>query len=188
MKYKVLSASEYLHKSLKLTAIDSKYIQLIREWRNSQISILRQNQFISEEQQNIYFLNKVFPLFDSSNPEQILFNIFYEGKFIGYGGIVHISYDNKTGEISFLLNPSIEPDEFYESVFHDFLVLMDKVAFIEMGLNKLYTETFSSRSEHISMLENAGYIREGVRQSHLIINNHVADIYLHGRFADSIYK
>jgi RimJ/RimL family protein N-acetyltransferase len=159
-KYKVLSSADY---------------------KLDKLEILRQNLIITEECQVQYFKTHVFPLFESSTPVQVLFNCYFEDKFIGYGGIVHISNENKIGEISFLLDPQIPTNQFYESVFILFLELMDKIAFYELGLNKLFTETFSTRMEHVHIVENAGYLIEGIRRSHVILNGRVADIYLHGK-------
>jgi RimJ/RimL family protein N-acetyltransferase len=184
MKYKILSKGEYIKNKLTVATIDNSKIQQIRIWRNQQIDILRQNKFITEEQQQLYFTTNVFPLLEENFPEQILFNCHYEGDFIGYGGIVHISYENKTGEISFLLDPLIQDKLFYEKIFITFLDLMSNVAFEELMLNKLFTETFSTRIEHVSILEKAGYVLEGIRRSHVILNNQIADIYLHGKFPD----
>lgn len=184
MKYKILSETEYKKNKLTICTIDNSKIQQIRVWRNQQIDILRQNKFITEEQQQIYFNTKVFPLFKEDFPEQILFNCYYNSDFIGYGGIVHISYVDKIGEISFLLDPLIQDKSFYEKIFIEFLDLMNKIAFEELMLHKLFTETFSTRIEHVTILEKAGYVREGIRQSHVILNNQKADIYLHGKFSN----
>lgn len=186
MKYQVLSATEYRLNNLSISTIDETYIQQIRIWRNQQIDILRQNQIITESEQIHYFNTRVFPLLESEFPQQVLFYCFYKGSFIGYGGIVHISYENKIGEISFLLDPNIPIDTFYESVFILFLELMNKIAFQELKLNKLFTETFSTRMEHVPMLEKAGYCREGVRLSHVILNGQIADVYLHGLISKEI--
>jgi RimJ/RimL family protein N-acetyltransferase len=185
IKYNALLSAHYRLGDLSIKTIDDSQIQKIRIWRNQQMDILRQNHFITEECQIQYFQDKIFPLFESSTPVQVLFYCYYEEKLIGYGGIVHISYENKIGEISFLLDPKIPTDQFYESIFILFLELMDKIAFQELRLNKLFTETFSTRMEHVSILEKAGYIREGIRQSHVILNGKVADIYLHGKLAIS---
>lgn len=184
MKYRVLSAEEYKFEKLSIQTIDNSHIQQIRVWRNQQIDILRQNQIIAEEHQEQYFNTHIFPIFESNTPVQVLFNCYYDDKFIGYGGIVHISYEDKIGEISFLLDPQIPADHFYEFVFILFLELMDKIAFHELGLNKLFTETFSTRMEHVPMLEKAGYLREGIRRCHVILNGRVADIYLHGKVSN----
>ena len=184
MKYKILSESEYKKNKLTLTTIDNSKIQQIRIWRNQQIDILRQHKFITEEEQELYFTTKVFPLFEENFPAQILFNCYHDDIFIGYGGIVHISYENKTGEISFLLDPLIQDKLFYEKIFITFLDLMTNVAFEELSLNKLFTETYSTRIDHVPLLEKAGYRLEGIRRSHIVLNNQFADIYLHGKFPD----
>jgi len=186
MKYRALSANEYKLDKLIIQTINKVHIQQIRVWRNQQIDILRQNQIITEEQQERYFNTQVFTNFESNTPFQVLFNCYYEDKFIGYGGIVHISYENKIGEVSILLDPQIPTNQFYEFVFILFLELMNKIGFHELGLNKLFTETFSTRMEHVPMLEKAGYFREGIRRSHVILNNRIADIYLHGKLNNNL--
>ncbi len=186
MKYKILKYDEYQLDNFTIKTIDKKYIQLIRKWRNKQINILRQNQIISESQQNDYFNFNVFPLLNFDTPVQILFNCFYENKFVGYGGIVHISYIDRIGEISFLLNPKIKTDKLYEYLFEKFLKLMNSIAFKEIKLIKLYTETYSNRIEHVHMLEKSGYTLEGIKHSHIIIDGKREDIYLHAQFAESI--
>ncbi len=186
IKYKALSSAVYKIDKLSIKTIDESNIQQIRVWRNQQIDILRQNQIITEEHQVEYFNTHIFPLFESKTPVQVLFNCYYENKFIGYGGIVHISYENKIGEISFLLDPLIPINQFYESIFILFFELMDKIAFHELGLNKLFTETFSTRIEHVHILENAGYLREGIRRSHVILNGRIEDIYLHGKVSKTL--
>lgn len=178
--YLILQKEKYAAGDFVATAIDASYIQQIREWRNQQLHILRQNQPVSPEEQVTYFNTHVFSELGSKQPSQVLFNYFYKGDFIGYGGIVHISYTDLTGEISFLLGPE-QNSSFYETAFLHFLQLMDEVAFADLKLEKLFTETFDTRIENVSVLERAGYTREGVLHSHKVINGKRSDVYLHGK-------
>ena len=120
--------------------------------------VLRQTKEISPGQQRKYFDQFVFSQCASHEPSQILLAIFWEGKFVGYGGLVHINWDMKWGEISFLLNPGIaEGSQVYIEIWAMFLKLMDLIAFDELCFKYLYTETYKFRSQHILTLENQGY-------------------------------
>ena len=75
--------------------LSDKYFEDIRKLRNSQKFVLRNNKNISKDQQEkykeMYFLN-----LKNKIPSEILFSIHINEKFIGYGGLVHISKIDKT--------------------------------------------------------------------------------------------
>jgi RimJ/RimL family protein N-acetyltransferase len=180
-KYCCLQKISYANDEFNLQSIDETHIQEIRNWRNNQMSVLRQNKLISEEEQTAYFNTHVFPEQSNPFPKQVLFNYFNRDRFIGYGGIVHISHEDKIGEISFLMDPVINNAHFYIQAFTNFLQLIDPIAFNELLLEKLFTETYDTRIENVAILENAGYTREGILHSHKVIDGMRSDIYLHGR-------
>ena len=72
----------------------------IRVWRNKQLKVLRQNKIIKKKDQFKYFKNYIL----TKNPKTDLFAIELNYKLIGYGGLVNISKDFKTAEVSFLVN------------------------------------------------------------------------------------
>src|SRR5690606_2401803 len=116
----------------------------IMKWRNEQIFHLRQNKVLTEEDQAHYFSNVVSKLFDQIQPNQILFSYLENEKCIGYGGLVHINWVDKNAEISFILNTEIEAD-LLEMHWKTFLSLIEKLAFEELGLHKIYTYAFDLR-------------------------------------------
>ena len=58
---------------MSLTPVQPDHIQLIRIWRNNQLNILRQSDYLSESDQISYFDNYVWPDMDSHNQIRFYF-------------------------------------------------------------------------------------------------------------------
>ncbi|MEM5875590.1 MAG: GNAT family protein [Candidatus Aenigmatarchaeota archaeon] len=180
MKYIVLKRNIFRKGDYWITPLREKDIHLIREWRNKQILILRQNKYLTKEEQINYYNNVVIPSFSQHRPNLILFSFLYKNKCIGYGGLVHIDWDNKRAEMSFLTNPKIANNNvLYEFKFNIFIHLIKKVAFEELKLNKIYTETFDIRPHHISILEKNGFRFEGRLRQHVYKGRKYLDSLIH---------
>ena len=84
-------------------------------------------------------------LFNLKNPDQILFSYLSENECIGYGGLVHINWNKKYAEISFIMKTKLERKKFY---FHwkNFLSMIEKVGFDELNFKKLNTYAYDLRS------------------------------------------
>src|ERR1700745_4216727 len=99
--YKCLKKNEYEDQDgYKIVAIRPDDKEEIRLWRNSQIDILRQSKPLTEEDQKSYFEKIIIPSFSEDTPSQILFSFLFHNALIGYGGITHINFPAKRGEIS----------------------------------------------------------------------------------------
>jgi hypothetical protein len=70
--------------NFELVSIREADIQKIRNWRNQQKIILRQNKNITKKDQEIYFNTIIKPSFKQKNPEMVLFSLLLKGKCIGY--------------------------------------------------------------------------------------------------------
>jgi len=139
-------------------------MELIRVWRNAQMRVLRQSRPLSPEDQKRYFRDVVMPTFEQPQPPMLLFTYLLDDHPIGYGGLVHIDWENRRAEISFLLETARsreDADGEYARLFSCFLALMKRIAFDELGLNRLYTETFDIRPLHVQVLEQNGFRPEG---------------------------
>ena len=179
--YSVLPGDDFGSDSLRLVSIKPEHIESIRVWRNAQMRILRQKEPITIDEQYYYFHNNVFPLKSASNPTQILFAIYKSGLFIGYGGLVHISWPDLRSEMSFLLDPDIiETTDAYADIFREFLQILKFISFDLLGLHRIFAETYSFRNHHILTLESAGFAYEGLLRDHVIINNEYVDSLFHG--------
>lgn len=170
--------------SLSVRAVQKTEIEAIRQWRNAQIDVLRQAAPITPEQQEAYFARHIWPQFDSPQPDTILVSYRQEDRLIGYGGLVHVAWAHRRAEVSFLLDPvHIGDEKVVARYFGAFLGLMKRLAFADLGLNRLCTETYAIRPHYVAMLEENGFRREGVLRQHVWIDGKPVDSILQGCLA-----
>lgn len=166
---------------MSLSAVQPEHIESIRVWRNAQMDVLRQSAVITPEAQQTYFETVIWPDYESAQPKQLLVSIFRDHRHIGYGGLVHISWPDLRGEVSFLLNPDLTSDaSTYDSIFSGYLELIKILAFNDLGLKRLYTETYAHRTAHIGILERSGFHSEGRLRGHVRIDGLPVDSLIHG--------
>lgn len=166
---------------IALRAVEPRDIESIRKWRNAQMDVLRQSRPISSADQEQYFAEKVWPDLQAAEPGQILLAIERNGALIGYGGLVHISWADSRAEISFLLDPKAEKHPaLRKEVFSDFLTLLQSLAFVDLHIKRLWTETYASRMAHIAVLESKGFQLEGRMRNHVFVNGDSIDSLIHG--------
>ena len=177
MKYRILNSSKYAFGNFVYDEIRIDDAEKIRIWRNSQVKILRQNRELTKSDQIEYLNDYVYSELDKIHPNQILFAIKKESNLIGYGGITNIPRDPLRGEISFL---GAKNSVNYSAMFLNFLEFIRNIAFEEIGLKKIFTETYSFRISHIQVLEDFGFNLEGVLTSHNIIDGINTDSLIHG--------
>jgi RimJ/RimL family protein N-acetyltransferase len=175
-----LNSEKITHGDYSISAVQDEDIEHIRLWRNRQLVVLRQPFPISSNQQISYYSDKIFPSMLEEEPANILMSFYYKGQLIGYGGLVHMSWRDSRGEISFLLNPAFTQDKkLYKDKHMVFLKLVTDLAFTDLGLNKIFTETWSTRRDHIDNLESFGFRLEGTLKSHITIGGKFKDALLH---------
>lgn len=184
VRYRVMPTPKLSDGVIEVRAVQPADIEAIRQWRNAQMDVLRQTAPISPEQQERYFAEHVWPQTTNPEPSQVLVALERAGVFIGYGGLVHISWPNRRAEVSFLLTPDLEKksDELI-ALFSRFLDLMKLLAFDDLGLRRLCTETFAHRTRHIATLEASGFRCEGRLREHVLIEGKPTDSFAHGLLA-----
>lgn len=181
IEYKCLKNQVFKNGEFTLKTISEANMEPIRNWRNSQIDVLRQNKILTESDQSLYYKNIILPDFKNEQPRQLLFGLYENDKLIGYGGLVHIAWTDKRAEVSFLLDDRLVNDnKIYKNCFLYFLKLISMVAFDDLNFNRIFVETFNIRDYHISIIEEYGFVREGVMREHVIINNKFVDSIIHG--------
>lgn len=180
MKYSFLKKREYGFKKYSIVPLRKKDIQLVRKWRNEQIDVLRQKTKLLHIDQIRYYKKLEKESFYKKNPEMILFSLLNNKKCIGYGGFVHIDWENKRAEISIITMTSRNEDlKIYEKDFTAFFYLIKKLAFDEIGFNRLTTETFDIRPYVIKLLEKIDFKFEGRMKEHIKINDEYVDSLIH---------
>lgn len=150
----------------------------IMKWRNEQIYHLRQAHPLTEDDQQRYFDNVVSKLYDNPKPEQILFSYMDRDVCIGYGGLVHINWGDKHSEISFIMDTKLEAKHFSEH-WNNFLTMLKKVAFDDLGLHKMFTYAFDLRPHLYPIFEAAGFKREATLKEHCRYNGEYKDVIIH---------
>jgi RimJ/RimL family protein N-acetyltransferase len=176
LKNNILGIDEY-----NIVPLRREDIFLIKNWRNQQINVLRQNKILTDEGQVNYYEQVVIPSFSQSQPKIILFSYLFKNECIGYGGLTNIDWHSKRAEMSFLLDTKRAKDKkLYEIEFSNFITFMKKVAFDNLQLNRVFTETYDLREWHIRVLEKNGFKLEGIMREHVFIEGKFVDSLIHG--------
>lgn len=178
--YKILKKQKYENCNYSIVPIRYEDRFLIMKWRNEQIYHLRQREILTTEKQDKYFNDIIGKSFNDPNPSQILFSFLYKNKCIGYGGLVHINWLDKNSEISFIINTELENNEFDIS-WDFFLNLIEKVAFEDLNLHKIYTFAFDLRPRLYLVLEKNNYNKEAILIDHSYFNNKFIDVVIHSK-------
>lgn len=184
-KYKVLDQQVFTNSPYLLVPIRSEDRYAIRQWRNEQIYHLRQKEPLSKEQQDRYFKEVVNSLFDQERPNQILFSYLEGETCIGYGGLVHINWDDQRAEISFIIQTALEKD-YFKLHWSTFLSLIEEVAFTELGFHKIYTYAFDLRPELFNVLSKNNYKKEAELTHHSRFRSSYINVLIHAKLNQNI--
>jgi len=152
----------------------------IMKWRNEQIYHLRQHKLLTEEDQENYFSKVVEMLFHQDYPNQLLFSYLENGKCIGYGGLVHINWIDKNAEISFVINTELE-NQYFEFHWKTYLSILQKIAFEELALHKIYTYAFDLRPRLYNALSDSGFTHESTLKEHCYFGGKFLDVLYHSK-------
>jgi RimJ/RimL family protein N-acetyltransferase len=182
-EYKCLTEQIFEAGPFKLVPIRDQDKYLIMKWRNEQMYHLRQATLLTKENQEKYFADVVSTLFNEDKPNQLIFSFLLNDKLIGYGGLVHIDWESKNAEISFLINTALEATEF-QNYWNQYLPLIEKVAFKELDFNKIYTYAFDLRPHLYPILLENGFVEEARLIKHTMISESLKDIYIHAKFRE----
>ncbi|NGX43034.1 MAG: hypothetical protein K940chlam7_01325 [Chlamydiae bacterium] len=181
MNYACLAKQAYQDPPYQIIPIRRRDMSRIKEWRNEQMDCLRQDQPLTDVDQERYWSQTIEPSFSLEEPKQILFSYLLEEACIGYGGLTHCDWGDKRAEVSFILQTDRTEDPvLYEKEMIIFLTLLKKVAFQDLKFHRLFTETFDIRPHHISILEKFGFLQEGRLKEHVMINGKYVDSLIHG--------
>jgi hypothetical protein len=162
MGYLVLDETEWVLDStseLVARTISMQEMEQIRVWRNSQMSILRQDREISVAEQESYFQESILSDQESPLPVNILFTLWLQGELFGYGGLVHINWPSAQAEISFLIRPEWNNLEIFSTAFLLFQEFLTQLCVRNLGILTLTAESFDieERLLMMSLLEQSGF-------------------------------
>ncbi len=181
--YKCLDVNEFRDGDYQLIPIRDFDKHAIREWRNQQIEILRQSEPLSAEMQDSYFKNIVDQLFEVENPKQLLWSFLYKNELIGYGGLVHIDWEKRQAEISFLTQTDRNHDkEIFISDWTNYLKIVKRIAGDYLDFNRIFTYAYDIRPNLYISLENSGFKETQRIKNEILINHQKKDVVIHSLF------
>ena len=152
----------------------------IRVWRNQQIEVLRQQVPISMEQQDLYYSQILAPQMSMTHPTQFLFGIEVENRLVGYGGLTNVNWGTQEAELSFLVHPRILKTTSYAEIMLAFITVVADFAKNQFGLLRIFTETYTQRTDHIEILKIAGFTQEEVLIDRVVVDGKPIDSLIHG--------
>lgn len=180
-KYKCLNETEYKNGKFLLVPLRDMDKHTILKMRNEQIYHLRQSELLNVEKQDAYFKNVIDPLFQQEKPGQLLFSFLENGEFVGYGGLVHINWENRNAEISFIMKTDLE-NNFFSFYWQNYLLLIENVAFIDLGFHKIYTYAYDLRPHLYKVLLDSGYKEDARLKQHYFFEDKFIDIVINSKF------
>ena len=179
-KYSFLASNKFCLDEYCLVPFMEQEMELIRKWRNEQIDYLRQNKPLTKDEQSKYYHQVIKKSFYEKKPEMILFSFILKNNCIGYGGFVHIDWNLKKAELSFVLDTNrTEKLETYKKEFSIFLKIILNIGFKQILFHKIFTETFDIRPNTILVLEKTGFVLENRLSSKNYINGSYVDSLFH---------
>ncbi len=109
----------------------------------------------------------------------------YQGQCIGYGGLVHIAWADRNGEISFLLETSRNSNiALFQHEWATYLNLLQLIAFDDLRFEKIYTYAYDIRPHLIETLEQQGFVQEARLKRHVFIDDKATDVLIHALFRE----
>jgi len=178
--YKCLNRQVQIDQQYAIVPLRSEDRYKIMQWRNEQIYHLRQNKLLTKQDQDNYFDNVIINDFENEQPAQVLFSFLKDNECIGYGGLVHINYTDRNAEISFLMDTQREK-EYFEINWMKYLSLIEKTAFDELELHKIFTYAFDLRPHLYAILHKAGFTQEARLKEHCFFENKFIDVLIHAK-------
>ena len=155
--YLILNQQKFANGDFSLITIRDEDRFKIMNWRNDQIYHLRQKEILTKENQEKYFKDVIHPSFKAKYPNQLLFSFLNKDQCIGYGGLVHIDWEKKSAEISFIMDTALENNSF-EKYWNIFMPLIEVIAFKVLLLKRLTVFSYELRPKLYSILHSNNYL------------------------------
>lgn len=184
-KYLCLSKKVFEKGDYKIVPLRDEDKYLILQWRNEQIFHLRQKEPLTKEKQELYFENVVAKLFETQQPNQILFSYLKNDICIGYGGLVHIDWEGKNAEISFITETNRNDNgKIFDKDFRTYISLVKEVSHKYLDFHKVHSMFYDipERQEYWRIIKELNFIQEAKLSEHILIRGELKDTYIYSHF------
>ncbi len=146
--------------SIELRAIEKRDLPRLRDWRNDDElrSTAREYRLLNLVNQ-LDWLNYI-----SRSREVEMFGIVADGTLVGVCGLCNINWVCRTAETSIYVAPDLrEPGPASRRA----LELLEKKAFGELNLHRLWTEVYEFHPSRIALYKSGGFVQEGRLRKHV---------------------
>ncbi len=114
----------------------------VRLWRNNCLEALRTPYPLTEEQQERFYMDVVC----NKDAPHKYWSIYDDDKFIAFGGLTHISWENRIAEISLIVNPAHRE----QGIGEECVKLLLAEGFGKMGLATIFGEVYCCNLEGLA--------------------------------------
>lgn len=118
---------------MKLRAITKEEIEIVRQWRNEDLSYLRTPFLLTQEMQEEFYINTICNRLSNSR-----FWAIDDAGFLGMAGFVNIHWENRNAEISIVLNPNKRNKGYGFKAIGELL----RTGFYSINLQNIYGECY----------------------------------------------
>lgn len=122
---------------MKLKPVTLENLELVRQWRNECLETLRTPYPLTEEQQKEFYAS----LISRASPHRY-YELWDDGRFVGLGGITYIQWENRCGEISLIIDPTLRGTGNGRRAVEE----LYRHAFYELNLNMVFGECYECNS------------------------------------------
>jgi len=147
-------------KLVELQSIEEADLKQLQVWRNDPEirQYFREYRELSMQQQRIWYEEKVI-----NDPDTIMYTIRIAstGELIGCCGFNHVNWIHRRGEVSLYIGK----DSLYidsEGYAADGINLLLEYGFSQLGLTRIWTETYSFDEKKRTLLKNLGFQEDGI--------------------------
>lgn len=166
------SAGRCLNMNIKLRAIEESDLTQLRDWRNDDRlrHYFRGSRLLNMVNQHDW-LGHI-----SSSPEVEMFGIEADEVLVGTCGLCYINWVYRTAEVSVYVAPHL----WVTGIAIQALRLLQRKAFEEFNLHRLWTEVYEFHLAKITLLEQYGFVLEGRLREHTFKSGRYYDSLMYG--------
>lgn len=118
-----------------LKDVTSEMVELVRQWRNVDISMYRTPFYLTEEMQQDFYKNVIC---NRNSKHRYYAMMLSESEFVGMIGLVNISLENRNAEISIVIDPELRGKDYGNKGIE---LLLD-TGFNQVNLDNIYGECY----------------------------------------------